>query len=125
VIGERFAEWWQAYPLRKGRDLCAQLWLSVVTSENETAVFACLERYLISKQVADGCVMAPNNWLHDCSRDNWETDWPPWKQVMKRTPLPPPKASPAAEREALEWLAANDLDLVAREYARKKLEASA
>jgi hypothetical protein len=72
----RFAEWWAAYPLKQGENLCAGLWTSLVTVENEAAVFACMARYLASDHVARGVVKAPNNWLHDCSRDNWASDWP-------------------------------------------------
>ena len=48
-----------------------------MTEENEAQVFACLERYLASELVARASVKSPNNWLHDCARDNWNSKWPP------------------------------------------------
>lgn len=72
----RFPEFWEQYPLKKGEDLCAGIWVSIVGVVDEPAVFACLARYLASDQVARGAVMNPNNWLHDCSRDRWKTNWP-------------------------------------------------
>jgi len=123
----RFAEWWARYPLKNGENLCAQLWVSVVTAENESLVFSCLDRYLASEQVSRGVLKRPNNWLHDCSRDNWKSDWPPAvKNGYGDRNLPPAtkpdRPSESDERDALEWLAINDADPTVREDARKRLE---
>ena len=72
----RFEEWWERYPLKNGKNVAAGVWIGIVTIDNENAVFACLERYLASDHVARGIVMRPNNWLHDCSRDGWASEWP-------------------------------------------------
>ena len=73
----RFTEFWKRYPLKDvAENLSAGIWLGLVTIDVECAVFACLERYLASDQVARGIVKSPNNWLHDCSRANWECVWP-------------------------------------------------
>ena len=73
---ERFAEFWDRYPLKTGMDLTCQIWLSLVTISDEAAVFACLARYLASDHVARGVVMSARNWLHDCARDKWAAEWP-------------------------------------------------
>jgi hypothetical protein len=72
----RFREFWERYPLKNGENLCAGVWTGIVTVEMEEPLFACLGRYLDSEQVHRGVVMKPNNWLHDCSRDGWRSDWP-------------------------------------------------
>lgn len=84
----RFNEFWQRYPLKTGENVCAGVWLSVVSVEAENDVFACLERYLASEQVSRSVIMRPNNWLHDAARDNWKCEWPPAKKNGS-SPLPP------------------------------------
>ncbi len=90
----RFSEFWDKYPLKDGLQMCSQLWLSLVTVESEGAVFDCLSRYLSSDHVARGVVKSPNNWLHDCSRDAWKSDWP--------RPAPVPNGRPTASTMAEE-----------------------
>lgn len=72
---QRFEEFWERYPVKEGRDLVAGLWISLVTIYNEGKVFACLDRYLASDR-AQRSPKNANNWLHDCARDKWESDWP-------------------------------------------------
>ena len=81
---ERFLEFWEAYPMKKNRDKCCQIWLSLVAPADEEKVFACLGRYLDSQLVADGKVQNPENWLHDCVRDGWATEWPPSAAARRR-----------------------------------------
>jgi hypothetical protein len=76
---QRFDEFWGKYPWKEGKDLTAGVYLGCVTLETEPAVFACLDRYLKSRHVSNGAVKKPNNWLHDCHADNWNTDWIPEK----------------------------------------------
>lgn len=75
-VARSFQTFWDKYPLKDGKDLCCQLWLSVVTPESESAALACLSRYLASDQVARGILKSPRNWLHDAARDGWAADWP-------------------------------------------------
>jgi hypothetical protein len=97
----RFQEWWARYPRKTGEQVCAQLWISLVTTDNEAAVFACLGRYLASDEVSRKVVMAPNNWLHDCSRDGWKSDWPAaFERPKAKTPLELLKEKRDAERTA-------------------------
>lgn len=72
----RFHEFWDKYPMKTQMDLAAGIWCSTVTTMNEPEVFACLDRYLKSEHVGRGVVMKASNWLHDCSRDGWRSDWP-------------------------------------------------
>lgn len=85
---ERFMEFWEQYPLKTGMDLCAGVWLGLVTVSDETALFACLSRYLASDHVARGVVKAPNNWLHDCARDKWASDWPAAAKANGKAVMP-------------------------------------
>jgi hypothetical protein len=74
---ERFAEFWDRYPLKDvSENLVAGVWLGVVTVAEEPAMFACLARYLESDQVARGIVKTAPNWLHDCARAGWACEWP-------------------------------------------------
>jgi hypothetical protein len=85
IVGsERFLEFWEAYPMKKNRDKCCHIWLSLVAPADEGKVFACLGRYLDSQLVADGKVQNPENWLHDCVRDGWATEWPPSAAARRR-----------------------------------------
>lgn len=72
----RFSEWWARYPLKTQENLCAGVWIGLVTVDLESVVFACLDRYLASDMVARKIIMSPERWLHDCSRDGWRSDWP-------------------------------------------------
>ena len=76
VSSSRFTEFWERYPLKTGKPVTFGVWAGLVSPKDEEAVFACLGRYLESDQVARGTVKLPNNWLHDCARDKWESDWP-------------------------------------------------
>ena len=120
---EKFPEFWEAYPWKQRENLCAQLWLSYVTVDDEARVFACLQRYLLSDQVARGVVMRPDNWLRDCARDGWGSDWPArasLSKVMQNEQRPPETL--AERREALQWIVANDADPAERRAAAEALE---
>lgn len=72
---DRFAEFWARYPVQSDQQIACQVFLSLVTRDNEAEVFACLDRYLES----DRGLRSPknaNNWLHDCARDGWKSNWP-------------------------------------------------
>lgn len=126
---ECFEDFWQAYPLKQQRDLCAQLWISLVTVETEAYVLACLQRYLLSDQVARGVVLKPSNWLHDCSRDKWASDWPKFAALSKsKTMQNEQRLQPETleeRRDALRWLAENDIDPAERRKAAEELERTA
>lgn len=82
TLSERFQEFWDKYPRKVGRDAACMDWISYVNVENEAAVFACLKRFLKSRQVENGAVPNPGStpeklgWLATCAKDNWESDWP-------------------------------------------------
>ena len=75
-VSQRFDEFWGKYPRPADQDGTARLWVSYVTIENEIAVFACLERYLESSDVARGVTMNSARWLTECHMDHWERKWP-------------------------------------------------
>jgi hypothetical protein len=80
----RFAEFWALYPVKDNRPISEGVFVSLVTTANEGAVFACLRRYLDSDRGARS-PKNPANWLHDCARDQWESDWP---KARDATPQP-------------------------------------
>jgi len=72
---DRFKEFWDRYPVKDNQQIAFGVWDGLVTTQNETKVFACLDRYLASDRGARS-PKNPANWLHDCARDKWESDWP-------------------------------------------------
>lgn len=84
---QRFPEFWQRWPRKQHRDAACRLWISVVSVEDEAAVFGCLDRFLASEQAARAIIPNPENWLLEQSRDRWQGDWPA-------------RASPATERKS-------------------------
>lgn len=62
---DRFEEFFQRYPHQIGKAAACQIWLSVVTSENVSEVFAGLERWKHSEQWARAIYAKPQNWLRD------------------------------------------------------------
>jgi hypothetical protein len=81
---ERFEEAWSIWPLKVEKDAAGRAWLSVVTKSQEAAVFACINRYRASDQVARAVVQKLAGWLFQGSRDGWAGDWPPVKAVQTR-----------------------------------------
>lgn len=80
---QRFEEFWEKWPRQFGRDAAFAAWCSYVSTEIECDVFACLERFLLSRDVASGAVPMAGptrdkpGWLADCSRDGWKgCNWP-------------------------------------------------
>ena len=73
---QRFEEFWNLYPRKQRRDFACSQWLSVVTTENEAIVFACLANYLASGDVDRGAVMNPDRWLYEQHRNQWRGTWP-------------------------------------------------
>lgn len=77
TMSGRFQEFWARYPGKKlGQDRSAGMWAHFVTVENEDQVFACLDRYVASAEVARGAIMNPERWLSAANADNWQSDWP-------------------------------------------------
>lgn len=76
-MSARFDEFWGKHPGKKLRkDPAAGVWAHEVTTENEAAVFACLDRYLASQEVANRAYMNPENWLSECAAGKFEATWP-------------------------------------------------
>ncbi|MES2393502.1 MAG: hypothetical protein V4555_17835 [Acidobacteriota bacterium] len=86
IPSSRFEELWAQWPRKFGRDTAERDFFSLVTVENEAAVFACAGRYLASGEVERGAVrnlgsvasggtLKPG-WLSDCARESWSCEWP-------------------------------------------------
>jgi hypothetical protein len=75
-VSGRFAEFWNQYPLKKRMDATGRMWVQYVTKENEGLVFACLGRYLNSREVESGAVTNPDKWIYERSEDKWASEWP-------------------------------------------------
>jgi hypothetical protein len=73
---QKFDPWWSAYPLKQYQEEASIAWVSVVSIDNEKAVFDCTARYLESDQVSRAIVMRPDKWLYEQSRNGWAGDWP-------------------------------------------------
>jgi uncharacterized protein YdaU (DUF1376 family) len=76
LVSQRFNEFWNRYPLQVEKDAACAQWVSVVTTENEAAVFECFSRYLASDQVNRGVVKKAHLWLQSQHRDGWASKWP-------------------------------------------------
>jgi hypothetical protein len=72
----RFEEFWEKYPRRQHKSAAAMQFVSLVTIESEAAVFACLDRYLASDEVARGVLTNPETWLSKQYQDGWTGEWP-------------------------------------------------
>jgi hypothetical protein len=75
-ISQRFEEAWGRWPLKQRKQLAIQMWLSLVTVDNEPKVFACLDRFLASDQAARGVIGYFGNWLEQQYQDHWDGEWP-------------------------------------------------
>lgn len=84
LSSNRFHEFWDKYPLKVGESRTAGVWIGIVTPDNEADVFACLQRYILSDQVSRGVAKNPDNWLHDCARDGWKSQWPQAQQTPSK-----------------------------------------
>lgn len=79
----RFREFCDRYPKRADLDSMARDWISCDCDQHADEVFACLDRYLASAEVAGGAVQnAGSNertigWIVRCYRDGWQNRWPP------------------------------------------------
>jgi hypothetical protein len=88
---ERFHEFWALYPRRVGEDSACRDWCSYVTTSNEEAVFACLRRYLLSRDVKNGAIknagssMRDIGWIATCGKNNWADEWPAAEQPKKES----------------------------------------
>ena len=83
IMSQRFDEVFSRWPRKTNRDSACRDWVSLVTVDIEDKVFACVDRYLASAEVARGAVrnlgssVAREGWLVECAKDNWDCDWPP------------------------------------------------
>ncbi len=87
--GQRFEEWIEPYRRVASRQMALQMYLSVVTVENEDAAFACRDRYLASDEVSRNVFMEAHNFLQTQSRENWEGKWPAANLAHKPAQLSP------------------------------------
>ena len=75
-VSQRFEEWYEPYPLKADRDADCRMWVSRVTVSDEAAAFACRDRYLLSKRVADGFIMGAAKFIDQQARNHWNGEWP-------------------------------------------------
>jgi hypothetical protein len=76
VVSQQFARFWALYPMQDNQHMACQMYLSTVTMENETRVFACLERYIRSAAVSDGAIKSAWKWLQEQAQNDWRGQWP-------------------------------------------------
>jgi len=81
---QRFLELLERHPLKTHRDEACREYISVVTVDDESAVWACHDNYLASDQVARGIVMGLAKWIRENYRDGWEARWPAKVQPQQK-----------------------------------------
>ena len=90
---QRFDEFWSRYPRTVGKDSACRDWLSVALVVDEPKIFACLENYLASGDVARGAVMNAGStprgpgWIIVCFKEDWACRWPAAQQVRSEPRL--------------------------------------
>ena len=88
---QRFDEFWSKYPRTVGKDSACRDRLSVALVVDEPAIFACLENYLASGDVARGAVMNAGStprgvgWIMMCAKERWACRWPTVHIVKKES----------------------------------------
>jgi len=88
AASSRFEEFWELYPRKYGRAGVEREWMMYVSTDNEGAIFACLESYCKSADVARGAIMNPGStngkmgWLAQCAEDGWTSRWPARAKTM-------------------------------------------
>ena len=85
-ISTRLQEWLDGYPRVSEPISAIQALVSVLTSENESAAFACRDRYLASAEVARGAISDACRFIFEQAKCNWSGKWPP-ANGRKLTPL--------------------------------------
>src|SRR5262249_19063303 len=103
IVSQRFDEFWQAYPRKQHRDEACRAWLSVVTTENEAAAFACLQGYLQSDEVSRGIFSNPDKWLFEQARNSWAGEWPKPMSIGPRDKWARGEAVGPRQREENRW----------------------
>lgn len=94
---ERFDEAWAKWPLKVEKNAAGMAWVSVVTVDNESKVFACLERYLESRQAAQGIFSKLDKWLFQCHDDGWGCEWPRADGAKPKIVEKPPDGCPKCD----------------------------
>jgi len=74
-------------------DGAARAWVSVDGEAAGQAPFDCRDRYLASKDVADGTILEAAKFIFQQARNKWRGTWPPPKRAPESK----------AERHAKEW----------------------
>ena len=90
-----FEEFWLRYPQKVKQDQAARMWVSVVTVENVSEVFTCLEAYEKSDLWARGTYENADNWLVSRARNNWKC-----RPVPPHQPKPKPTTTAYEKRDA-------------------------
>ena len=99
----RWEQFRERYPRKQHMNQAAQAYVSVVTGDNEPQVFACLERYLDSDEVARGVVQNPEKWLFEQAADGWAGKWPAKNGHKSAPPTGPTEAMKLAEQDFQEY----------------------
>ncbi len=75
ATSERFQEWLSAWPSCADPNGACRMWISRVTPENESAAFACRDRYLSSDQAKRGILQAQKTFIEVQADCNWTGTW--------------------------------------------------
>lgn len=88
----RFSEWIARWPRVPNSQRALKAFTTCWTEETDAEIFACRDRFLESKDAADGIIPNPEKFLMEQKVNNWSGRWPP------RSPPKAPKEKSLAER---------------------------
>lgn len=76
ISGEAFHRWLDAWPSCADRDGAARAWISRIDNpDQESAAFACRDRYLASEQVSRGIIQEPKKFIMVQADCGWSGTW--------------------------------------------------
>lgn len=70
-----FVRWCELTGRRQHEEEALRIWISIGADQCFGEVMECLERYGKSRDVANGAIFNPENWLMDQHRNAWKGDW--------------------------------------------------
>ena len=75
INNSEFETWLEPWPRCANPDEAARAWISVMTADQLIPATACRDRYLGSREVADGAVMEPAKFIFAQFKCRWSGKW--------------------------------------------------
>ena len=96
----RFDDWIRIWPRNPNAARARRAFESVWSSETDTAIFACRDRYLASSDAADGICPDPARFLNEQKQNGWNGKWPTRTTSPRSTRKMTPTEEAIAEAKA-------------------------